>query len=138
MEPTLIIPNSRETYVISVRELLFIEASGNYSTFWLTNRPPMRADKNKSEKEDGTPHNMVDITIALQLGVIHEMIKKSKNDIRKSLVRIGRSYIVNINYIFKIDITNSMLYLMDSDHNVYKLEDTGRDNLIELKKELEK
>lgn len=135
METKLIIPNSRETLAISISELLYIEAGGNYSTLWLTNKPPVRASK---EKDEGTAHNKVDITVAMQLGDIEKIIIKSDNQVRKSLVRVGRSYIINFDYLFKIDLTNSTLHLMDSDHNIYRLEDVGRDKLVELKKQIEK
>lgn len=146
MEPKLILQNTREMHLVSVSELLFIEADGNYSDIWLTKNDPFLHEINdkggemKAVNRDEVMkknHSIKKIQLVMQLGDIEKIIKKSSNKVRENLVRIGRSYIVNMDYLFKIELSESLLWLMDTDHNIFKLK-VEHNDLVELKKELGK
>ncbi|MCQ2330173.1 MAG: hypothetical protein MJZ93_06435 [Paludibacteraceae bacterium] len=146
MEPKLILQNTREMHLVSVRELLFIEADGNYSNVWLTNNDPfLHVIKEKGSEEKvinrdevtEKNHSIKKIQLVMQLGDIEKRIEKSSNNVREKLVRIGRSYIVNVDYLFRIDLSESLLYLMDTDHNIFKLK-IEHQYLVKLKEKLGK
>ncbi len=133
-------------HAISISELLFIEADGNYCNIWLTNNDPfVRLLKDKREEEsiknrdEATEKKRAinKITLVMQIGDIENVIKKSSNKVKENLVRIGRSYIINLHYLFKIDLNESLLWLMDTDHNIFKLK-MEHNQLTQLKKGLGK
>lgn len=138
MEQALIIPNSRETYFIPVSQILYIKADGDYINIYLTNNDPIQIRREKGN--DGKTEISTikyELQLAIQLGYVDKIIEKSSNKIRKHLVRIDRSYIINIDYIFKINLTESNIYLMDPSNRIYPLR-ISRERLTELKKKLEK
>lgn len=138
MEQALTIPNSRETHFINVSQILYIKADGDYINIYLTNNDPIKIPRETGN--DGKPEGNTtkyNIQLTIQLGVVDKIIQKSSNDIRKHLVRIDRSYIINIDYIFKINLTESSIYLMDPSNKIYSLK-ISRERLAELKKKFEK
>lgn len=128
MEHSLIIHNSRESIIISISQLLYIKAEGNYSYFfWIDNAP----------HPAGKPDKTIGTVITIQLGEIDKLIEKLDNDDRKKLVRIGRSLIINLQYLYKIDLTRTELHLMDRAHNIHTLE-ASHEALSKLKKAIDK
>lgn len=128
MEHSLIIHNSRESIIISISQLLYIKAEGNYSYFfWIDNAP----------HPAGKPDKTIGTVITIQLGEIDKLIEKLDNDDRKKLVRIGRSLIINLQYLYKIDLTRTELLLMDRAHNIHTLE-ASHEALSKLKKAIDK
>ena len=128
MEHSLIIHNSRESIIISISQLLYIKAEGNYSYFfWIDNAP----------HPAGKPDKTIGTVITIQLGEIDKLIEKLDNDDRKKLVRIGRSLIINLQYLYKIDLTRTELLLMDRAHNIHTLE-ASHEALSKLKEAIDK
>lgn len=128
MEHSLIIQNSRESIIISISQLLYIKAEGNYSYFfWIDNTP----------HPAGKPDKTIETVITIQLGEIDKLIEKLDNDDRKKLVRIGRSLIINLQYLYKIDLTRTELLLMDRAHNIHTLE-ASHEALSKLKEAIDK
>lgn len=128
MEHSLIIHNSRESIIISISQLLYIKAEGNYSYFfWIDNTP----------HPAGKPDKTIETLITIQLGEIDKLIEKLDNDDRKKLVRIGRSLIINLQYLYKIDLTRTELLLMDRAHNIHTLE-ASHEALSKLKEAIDK
>ena len=128
MEHSLIIHNSRESIIISISQLLYIKAEGNYSYFfWIDNTP----------HPAGKPDKTIETVITIQLGEIDKLIEKLDNDDRKKLVRIGRSLIINLQYLYKIDLTRTELLLMDRAHNIHTLE-ASHEALSKLKEAIDK
>lgn len=130
MDSAIIIANTRETLRIEVSQLLYIEASGNYSVFHFLDKDPQVIEKDKH------PYKF-DTQVTMQLGKIDEIINRLDRKSRASLVRIDRSIIINMDYLLKIDLSNHRLLMMDTEHNVYPVK-VAEDKLAEFKKALDK
>ena len=97
-------------YRIPTEFIAYIQASGNYSNLHLVNGE--------------------EVTLTFQLHHFEDAIGKLR---KKSLVRIGRSLIVNKNYVLSININSQELRLMDYKlGNSFKLK-VSKDALRELK-----
>ena len=95
-------------------DIAYIEASGNYSDVHLFNGESM--------------------TMTFQLHYFVEALEKLKQNF---FVRVGKSLIVNKNFVYSINITNQDLKLMDHRMNhVFKLR-ASKEALKELKSILE-
>ncbi len=76
---------------VQTEDIVFIRADGNYSDLYLFN---------------GKPYKMT-----FQLHFFDEVLQKLKNN---TFVRVGKSLIVNKNYIYVINITSQNLLLSGS------------------------
>ncbi len=95
-------------------DIAYIEASGNYSDVHLFNGEA--------------------VTMTFQLHYFVEALSKLKQNF---FMRVGKSLIVNKNFVYSINITNQDLKLMDHRMNqVFRLK-ASKDALKELKKVLE-
>ena len=104
------ISTSTELVRIQTEDIVFVQADGNYSDLYLFN---------------GKPHKMT-----FKLHFFDEVFQKLKNNI---FVRVGKSLIVNKNYIYVINITSQELLLSGSHlRGDFKLK-ASRDALKELK-----
>lgn len=104
------ISTSTELVRIQTEDIAYIEADWNYSNLYLVN---------------GKSHKM-----AFQLHYFDDTFKKLKNNF---FIRVGRSLIVNKNYICAIDITSHNLWLNGSRlYSDFKLK-ASREALKELK-----
>lgn len=85
------ISTSTELVRVQTEEIVFVQADGNYSDLYLFS---------------GKPHKMT-----FKLHYFDEVFQQLKNNI---FVRVGKSLIVNKNYIYVINITNQELLLSGS------------------------
>lgn len=85
------ISTSTELVRILTDDIVFVQADGNYSDVYLFN---------------GKPHKMT-----FKLHFFDEVFQKMKNNI---FVRVGKSLIVNKNYIYVINLTTQELMLSGS------------------------
>ena len=76
------ISTSTELIKVKTEDIAFVKADGNYSDLYLFN---------------GKPHK-----VTFKLHVIDETFQRLKNNI---FIRVGKSLIVNRNYIYVINIT---------------------------------
>lgn len=82
------ISTSTELVRVQTEDIVFVQADGNYSDVYLFN---------------GKPHKMT-----FKLHFFDEVFQKLKNNI---FVRVGKSLIVNKNYIYVINLTSQELLL---------------------------
>lgn len=85
------ISTSTELVRVQTEDIVFVQADGNYSDIYLIN---------------GKPHKMT-----FKLHFFDEVFQKLKNNI---FVRVGKSLIVNKNYIYVINLTSQELLLSGS------------------------
>lgn len=85
------ISTSTELVKVRTEDIVFVQADGNYSDLYLFN---------------GKPHKMT-----FKLHFFDEVFQKLKSNI---FVRVGKSLIVNKNYIYVINLTSQELLLSGS------------------------
>ncbi len=89
----LIISNSNELVRIAVDRVVYISSDGNYSIL---------------VQADGETR-----VLTYQLGELERMISEQLGVFGKVFVRIGRSLIINRQYIYHIDVSKQKLVLSD-------------------------
>jgi DNA-binding LytR/AlgR family response regulator len=113
----LIISNSTELVRVAPERIVYLEADGNYTTLILT---------------DGEKR-----VLTLNLGTLQSLIEAQLRDEACWFVRIGKSLIINRNYIYVINVANQQLTMSDTGfREKYKLR-ASQEALRELKKMLE-
>lgn len=95
MQSYLTIANDKEFFQLRSNKIIFVASDGNYSTIHMF---------------DGHEH-----LVTLQLGKIEELLSEQLGPEAEVFVRIGRSLIVNMDYIYYINPAKKQLILSDSD-----------------------
>ena len=117
MAKCLIFSNSGELLRAPCDSVVYISADGKYSTLILAN---------------GSKH-----TVTLQLGQIEQKLSTTVGDGDNRFIRIGKSLIVNKDYIAYINPTKQKLVL--SDYSTFRHEVApSRESLKAMKEYLEK
>ena len=94
--------NSRDKLIrLDVQKIVYFEGDGNYTYIVTANKQKVCITMNLSHTEDA---------LAAQLG-----------NNANHFMRIGKRFIVNMNYIFQIDILKQMLMLSDCEHFLYQM-----------------
>ena len=62
-----------------------------------------------------------EVCICMNLTHMEQHLATQLNEQSKRLMRIGKRFIVNMNYIFQVDIQKQVLMLSDFEHFVYQL-----------------
>ena len=94
--------NSRDRLIrIEVQKIVYFEGDGNY-TYIVT------ANKHK-------------VCITLNLTHTEEALAAQLGDNAKQFMRIGKRFIVNMNYIYQVDIQKQILMLSDCDHFLFQI-----------------
>jgi len=102
MVQKLVYFNSRDTLVrIDISQVAYFEGDGNY-TYMVT------ANKLKS-------------CLTLNLSHTEEALAAQLGEQAKQFMRIGKRFIVNMNYIYQVDIQKQHLVLSDYSRFVYQL-----------------
>ena len=92
-ERCIIIDKGTTFHSIAISHLVYAQASGNYTDF------KMRDSKN-------------DFTLTMQLGEIEDIIDKTRGV--TNFARVGRSLIVNLDYVRSIDLSKDEFVLSDN------------------------
>ena len=92
-ERCIIIDKGTTFHSIAISHLVYVEADGNYSDF------KMRDKENN-------------FTWTMQLGEVHELMDKTRGV--DNFIRVGRSLIVNLNYVRSIDLSKDKFVLSDN------------------------
>jgi len=92
MDRYLIIKTRDEFLRIKINDILYLEADRNYTKLLLT---------------EG-----IQFTFAINLGKIEEMLDDQVTDAKSMLTRVGKSYIINKNYILQINLPRQKLLLL--------------------------
>lgn len=117
MEGYLMISNNVELLRLAVDEISHITADGDYCNFYLS----------KGE------HRMV----SKQLGQVAQLIGQQVEDPDSRFVRVGRSLIVNLAYIRRINLSQQNVELVDRNGGCHTV-NASREALAQLKSYIEK
>lgn len=112
MDKTIVISKGTELLRIPATRLVFISAEGNYS-------------------EVVTQDNRRRI-VSFQLGQIEDMIGDQLGDEGLNFIRLGRGLIINLDYVYWVDVTKQTLILSDCAGCYHELS-ASREVLIKLK-----
>ena len=113
----LIISTATDLLRINIRHILYIQSDGNYCTLFLIG-------------------GMMRL-VTCQLGQVEKMIAAQLSDNANNFVRIGRSLIINRNYVYYISVAKQQLTLCDNHLETYSL-NPSREALVALKTLIEK
>ena len=102
MTQQLIYFNSRDKLIrLDVQRIVYFEGDGNYTYIVIANKQKVCVTMNLSHTEEA---------LAKQLG-------SNANQ----FMRIGKRFIVNMNYIYQIDIQKQTLMLSDCEHFLFQM-----------------
>lgn len=101
MKGCLIISKGTELLRVPLKNLVYIQASANYSEVVTLNGKKT--------------------LVSFQLGQIEDIIEKQLGDDGGNFVRLGRGLIINTAYIFQIDVTKQKIVLSDGDRFWHEL-----------------
>ena len=94
--------NSRDKLIrLDIQKSVYFEGDGNY-TYIVT------ANKQK-------------VCVTLNLSHTEEALAKQLGSNANQFMRIGKRFIVNMNYIYQIDIQKQTLMLSDCDHFLFQI-----------------
>ena len=94
--------NSRDKLIrLDTQKIVYFEGDGNYTYIVTANKQKVCITLNLAHTEDA---------LAAQLG------EKAKR-----FMRIGKRFIVNMNYIYQVDIQKQVLMLSDYEHFIFQL-----------------
>ena len=116
MRRFIIISKGTELLRISADCLLFVSSDGNYSNI---------------TTEDGRTK-----LVTLQLGQIEDILQDQLSDADSNFLRLGRSLIINTNYIYFIDVSKQELVLSNC-RGSYHVLSASREVLVKLKAYME-
>ena len=92
MDRHLIIKTRDELLHLRINNILYLEADRNYTRLLLT---------------EG-----IQFTFAINLGRIEEMINKKTTGSNYQLIRVGKSYLINKNYILHINLPKQKMLML--------------------------
>ena len=105
--------NSRdEFYRIDISKIVYFESEGNYTNIVMTNK--MKG------------------TVCVNLSKMQEILATSLKEAASGFARIGKRHIVNLNFIYRIEILRQRLVLSDGDNFDYQL-NISKDALKKLR-----
>lgn len=92
MDKYLIIKTRDEFLRIRINDILYLEADRNYTKLLLT---------------EG-----IQFTFAINIGRLEDMFENQVVESKKMLIRVGKSFIINKNYILQINLPKQKLVLL--------------------------
>ena len=113
MKRQLIISNTAELVRLCAEDIVSIEADGNYSTLFVVGE----------EKR----------VVLFQLGQLERMMAEQLAEEAEAFIRIGRSLIINRNYIYYINLNRQQLLLRDPNGRRYETVKVSHESLRKLK-----
>ena len=116
MRRFIIISKGTELLRIPADSLMFVSSDGNYSNI---------------TTEDGRTK-----LVTLQLGQIEDILQDQLSDADSNFLRLGRSLIINTNYIYFIDVSKQELVLSHC-RGSYHVLSASREVLVKLKAYME-
>ncbi len=94
--------NSRDKLIrIDIQKIVYFEGDGNY-TYLVT------ANKQK-------------VCLTLNLAHTEEALAKQLGDSAKQFMRVGKRFIINMNYIYQIDVLKQNLLLSDCERFLFQM-----------------
>lgn len=105
--------NSRdELYRIDISKIVYFEAEGNYTNFVLSNK-----------LKGG---------VCMHLAQMQQVLSDSLKEAASIFARVGKRYIINLTYVYKIGVLRQKLTLSDGEVFAYQL-NISKDALKKLK-----
>ena len=105
--------NSRDELLrIDVSKIVYFEANGNYTDIIMVNK--LRA------------------SVCMNLGEMEKAIAVQIGDGAKIFMRIGKRFIVNMKYVYSINVLKQQLVLSDYDHFAFQVS-ISKDALKKMK-----
>ena len=113
MKNLLIAFNSRDELLrLDARRIVYFEADGNYTHIVMTNK--------------------LKGTVGMNLGQVEDVLAVRLKERKNIFARIGKKFIVNLKYIYKVNPLKKQLVLTDFETFAYQLE-VSREALKALK-----
>ena len=101
-DKTYLFFNSRdELQRIEVSKVVYFEADGNYTDIVMVNK--LRA------------------SVCMNLGEMEKALATQIGEEAKRFMRIGKRFIVNMNYIYQVNVLKQTLMLSDSEHFLFQM-----------------
>ena len=105
--------NSRDELLrIDVSKIVYFEADGNYTDIVMVNK--LRA------------------AVCMNLGEMEKAIAAQIGDEAKTFMRIGKRFIINMRYVYSINVLKQQLVLSDYDHFAFQV-NISKDALKKMK-----
>ena len=102
MEPELIFFNSREQLLrLDTKRIVYFEADGNLTYIVLANK--------------------LKATVSMNLSKMEEFLALQYKDKARVFMRIGKRFIINMNYIYSIQVAKQKLILSDYSNFTFQL-----------------
>ena len=102
MKPTCLFLNSRDEFLrIDISRIAYFEADGNYTNIMMANG--------------------LKGIVCMNLAKMKEVLEASLKEKAAIFARIGKKYIINLSFIFKIDVARQNLVLSDGISFSYSL-----------------
>lgn len=137
----LIISTSSELIRVAPENIVFLMAYGNTCCLQTDNDASFYPSDNKSAYNTNNTKDKTDLgnrrLISCQLGTVADEIIKQLGKEGMRLIRIGKSLIINRDYIYYINPQKQRLLLADSKRDLYLLK-ASKEALKELKEKIEK
>ena len=141
LKKCLIISTSSELVRVAPENIVFLIADGNNCCLQTDNDANFYPSDNKSAYNTNVSEDKTDLgnrkLITCQLGTIADVIIKQLGKEGMRLIRIGKSLIINRDYIYYINPQRQQLLLADSKRDLYLLK-ASKEALKELKEKIEK
>ena len=113
MKPTCLFLNSRDEFLrIDISRIAYFEADGNYTNIILANG--------------------LKGIVCMNLAKMKEVLEASLKEKAAIFARIGKKYIINLGFVFKVDVARQNLVLSDGISFAYTLS-LSKDALKNLK-----
>ena len=88
--------NSRdELYKIDIAKIVYFEAEGNYTNFYLSNK--------------------LKGAVCMNLAQMQKLIKDNLQEAGAVFARVGKSHIINLDYVYQISVLKQKLVLSDGE-----------------------
>lgn len=113
MEKDLLFFNSRDELLrIGIDKIVYFEADGNYTDIIMVNK--LRA------------------SICMNLGEMERALAAQIGDKAKKFMRIGKRFIINMEYVYQVNVLKQQLVLSDYDHFAFQVS-ISKDALRKMK-----
>lgn len=111
----LVFVSRDELLRIEVSKIVYFEADGNYTNIVTCNK--------------------IKSTVCMNLGQMQHLLSQRLSEDSSTFARIGKRYIVNLNYVYKINSLKRTLALTDFSNFLFLLE-VSKDALRNLKEKM--
>ena len=117
MKKQIIISTTNELVRVLPERIVYISSDGNYSTMVL--------------------HDKTEHLFTFNLSHFQKLIEQQLKDEANQFIRIGKSLIINRNYIYRINLTKQQLVMSDMALNQAFMLSASKEALKQLKQYLE-